>query len=116
MFELGPSVPVRHTAPAARTVGEMFWLRAARSASRPAFAHRPDAEWQVMDWAGVHGRAARVAKGLLDLGLAPGDRVAILGPTQPAWAIYDLGAQLATMVSFGIYPKQTPEHIRYLLE
>ena len=116
MFELGPSVPVRHTAPAARTVGEMFWLRAARSASRPAFAHRPGAEWQVMDWADVHGRAARVAKGLLDLGLAPGDRVAILGPTQPAWAIYDLGAQLATMVSFGIYPKQTPEQIRYLLE
>src|SRR5690606_1479510 len=34
----------------------------------------------------------------------------------PEWAIYDLGAQLGGFVSFGIYPKQSPEQARYLLE
>jgi long-chain acyl-CoA synthetase len=116
MFEQGPAIPTRPTAPSARTVGEMFWLRAARSATRPALHHKPDGRWETLSWADSYERAARVAKGLRDVGLEPGDRVAILGPTQPAWALYDLGSQLAGMVSFGVYPKQSPEQVRYLLE
>jgi long-chain acyl-CoA synthetase len=116
MFELGPQVPATCTADNARTVGEMFFLRRARSASRPALYHRPADTWIPITWDTFYLRAARVAKGLLDLGLTRADRVAILGPTQPPWAIMDLGAQLAGMVSFGIYPKQAPDQIRYLLE
>jgi long-chain acyl-CoA synthetase len=119
MFELGPDVPCRTTSSAARTVGEMFWLRAARSASRPALYHKPHPEtgrWAEITWRDFYERAACHAQGLLDLGLAPGDRVAILGPTQPAWCFADMGAQLAGMVSFGIYPKQAPSQVRYLLE
>lgn len=115
MLEQGPALPTRPTAPSARTVGEMFWLRAARSATCPALVHRPRDAWETLTWGDTYDRAARVAKGLRDLGLVPGDRVAVLGPTQPQWAIDDLGAQLAGMVSFGIYPKQSPEQVRYLL-
>lgn len=116
MFEQGPSIPTRLTSPSARTVGEMFWLRAAQSATRPALHHKPGDRWETFTWADTYERAASVAKGLLDLGLERGDRVAVLGPTQPAWAIYDLGAQLAGMVSFGIYANQSVEQVRYLLE
>ncbi len=116
MLDLGPGLPVRLTASNARTVGDMFWLRAARSATRPALLHKVDGRWQTLTWADFYDRATRVAKGLRDIGVRPADRVAILGPTQPAWAIYDLGAQLAGAVSFGIYPKQSIEQVRYLLE
>lgn len=116
MLELGPPLPVQHTAPHARTLGEMFWLRAARSATRPALVRKRAGRWQPLTWSETYDRAARVARGLYALGLAPGERVAILGPTQPEWAIYDLGAQLGGFVSFGIYPKQSPEQARYLLE
>ncbi len=115
MSTTGPALPVQPTAPRARTVGEMFWLRAARSATRPAILHKVDGRWQTLSWADFYARAAQVAKGLRDAGIRPGERVAILGPTQPAWAFYDLGAQLAGAVSFGIYPKQSPEQVRYLL-
>lgn len=116
MLDLGPGLPVQPTARRARTLGEMFWLRAARSATRPALHHKVDGRWETLSWTDFYERAARVAKGLYDAGVSPGDRVAILGPTQPAWAIYDLGAQLAGAVSFGIYPKQSIEQVRYLLE
>src|SRR5690606_14438955 len=102
--------------PRARTVGEMFWLRAARSATRPALYAREDGAWRGRSWAEIYDAAARVAAGLRGLGVAPGERVAVLGPTQPAWAIYDLGAQLAGAVSFGIYPPQSTEQGRSLLE
>lgn len=116
MLDLGPGLPVTPTAPKARTLGDMFWLRAARSATRPALYFNEAGQWRTLSWAELYDRAARVAKGVRDLGVEPGERVAILGPTQPAWAIYDLGAQLAGAVSFGIYPKQSAEQVRYLLE
>jgi long-chain acyl-CoA synthetase len=116
MFELGPHVPTTCTADNARTVGEMFFLRRARSASRPALYHRPAETWLPITWDDFYLRAARVAKGLLEIGLSKGERVAILGPTQPPWAVIDLGAQLAGMVSFGIYPKQSIDQARYLLD
>ena len=121
MFELGPDVPVRPTADRARTLGEMFWLRCASSSGNAALHHKPlhhgpQGAWETITWHQFHDAASRVARGLLSLGLERGDRVAILGPTQPGWAIDDLGAQLAGLVSFGIYPKQSVEQVRYLLE
>lgn len=116
MFELGPEIPTQPTSPRARTVGEMFWLRAARSATRAALHHKPSGPWETLTWGEVYASATRVAKGLRELGLSAGDPVAVLGPTQPPWAIYDLGAQLLGLITFGIYAKQSVEQVRYLLE
>src|SRR5688500_4800986 len=116
MFELGPDLPVHLTAHVARTLGEMFWLRAARSASNPAIFHKHEGAWRTITWKDFLDASAKVAHGLERLGLSRGDRVAILGPTQPEWAFYDIGAQLAGMVSFGVYPKQSIPQVRYLLE
>lgn len=116
MFELGPEIPVRTVAAQARTLGEMLYLRWARSATCPAMYHKADGRWRAITWQQFFERASRVAHGLCASGLRRGDRVAILGPTQPPWAIYDFGAQLAGMVSFGIYPRQSVAQVRYLLE
>lgn len=61
MFELGPDLPVRLTANASRTLGEMFWLRASRSASNPALIHKPDGQWRTITWQGFLDGAAKVA-------------------------------------------------------
>ncbi len=111
----GPQIPVRGTAAHARTIGDMFRLRAARSATAPAFFEKRAGQFEPITWSDAYRSARSVAAGLLALA-KPGDRVAICGPTQVPWATYDLGAQLATMVSFGIYPKQTVEQVRYLLD
>ncbi|MBX7193269.1 MAG: long-chain fatty acid--CoA ligase [Sandaracinaceae bacterium] len=111
----GPAIPVHGTAAGARTIGDMFRRRAARSASSPAFFEKRSGMFLPVTWDEAYRRAARVARGLLSLA-KPGDRVAICGPTQVPWATYDLGAQLATIVSFGIYPQQTVEQVRYLLD
>ena len=113
----GPHIRVHGTAGAARTLGEMFRLRVARSASVPAFFEKrtPGGVFQAMLWSEAYARAREIAYGLVGQG-KQGDRVAICGPTKTDWALYDLGAQLAGRVSFGIYPRQTPAQVRYLLE
>ncbi|HEY5945482.1 MAG TPA: long-chain fatty acid--CoA ligase, partial [Kofleriaceae bacterium] len=116
MFELGPKVKVAPVAQHARTLGELVRLRMERSAHRPAHFEKRGDSWQPITWQQFFDRASRVAAGLLALGLSPGDRVAILGPTQPQWGAYDIGGQLAGMVTFGIYPKLAVDQVRYLIE
>jgi long-chain acyl-CoA synthetase len=86
----------------------------------PAFfeKRRAGGVFERMLWSEAYERAREIACGLLRQGNVRGlqGRVAICGPTKIDWALYDLGAQLAGMVSFGIYPKQTTAQVRYLLE
>ncbi|PKN56563.1 MAG: long-chain fatty acid--CoA ligase [Deltaproteobacteria bacterium HGW-Deltaproteobacteria-14] len=116
MLQTGPHAPTTVAALDARTLGEMFAIRAARSAELPATFEKVDGRWVMTTWRRFYDDAARVAAGLDALGLAPGHRVAILGATRAAWATYDLGGQLGGYVTLGIYPKQSVAQLRYLLE
>ncbi len=111
-----PHVRVSHLAPRARNIPDMLRLRALRSGAQPALYYRQDERWEHLTWAEFHRRTTQVARGLRELGLGQGERVAIVGPTQVPWTVYDQGAQLAGLVPLGIYPQQTVEQIRYLLE
>lgn len=115
-LDTGPAQPVRMVADEATSLGDMFLRRVALDAHRPAYFHKADGAWIRTTWGGFADSAARVAAGLIELGLEPGDRVAILGPTRPEWVVHDIGAQLAGCVSLGIYPKQSPDQVRYILE
>ena len=116
MLITGPHHPVTIVADACNNLGEMFCLRVNKSSIRPAYFEKQHDRWIATTWGQFYDRASQVAAGLIEMGYEPGERVAILGPTQGQWAIYDMGAQLAGLVSMGIYPRQSPEGLRYLLE
>ncbi len=103
-------------APESSTLSDMFARRVARSAEVPAFFTKESGHWVPTTWRAFDEAAARVAHGLVELGLEPGDRVAILGPTQKPWAFYDIGAQIAGCISLGIYPKQATDQVKYILD
>jgi long-chain acyl-CoA synthetase len=66
---------------------------------------------------GELGSAAReIAAGLIELGVRPGDRVAILGSTRPEWTLADCGALCAGATVVPIYHTNSPEECRYVLE
>lgn len=116
MLPTGPHVPVRRITPEATSLGDLFRRRAKRSATSPAMYEHRGGSWRAVTWGEFYARAKRAAKQLRTHGVGRGDKIAILGPTQPSWAVFDMAAQLLGAVSFGIYPKQTPTQIRYLLE
>ncbi|HEX3947845.1 MAG TPA: AMP-binding protein, partial [Acidimicrobiales bacterium] len=53
----------------------------------------------------------RQARHLRALGLRPGDRVGIVGPTSPGWAVGALAAQAAGGVIVGLYPTSAPAQL-----
>jgi fatty-acyl-CoA synthase len=94
----GPALPpVRYA-----TVTEML-AATARTALGLTFVDAAERE-TALPWAEVHRRAQRTAAGLRRLGVAVGERVAILLPTSPAFMDAFFGALLAGAVPVPLYP------------
>ena len=59
---------------------------------------------------------SEVARGLIDLGIERGDRVAILGHTRPEWTYANLGILASGAASVSIYQTNSPEECHYVLD
>ena len=59
--------------------------------------------------------AGEVARGLVAIGIAPGDRVAILSSTRPEWTLADISVLLAGAVVVPIYYTNSAEECEYVL-
>ncbi|MEQ8910627.1 MAG: AMP-dependent synthetase/ligase [Vicingaceae bacterium] len=60
-------------------------------------------------------QANEIGAGLLELGLEPGDKVAIISNNRPEWHIVDLGIALAGMINVPIYPTITKEDYDFIM-
>src|SRR5262249_49080058 len=56
-----------------------------------------------------------LSMGLRELGVEPGDRVAILSENRPEWAFADLATLTAAAVDAPIYSTLTPPQVLYIL-
>jgi 1-acyl-sn-glycerol-3-phosphate acyltransferase len=69
-----------------------------------------------LSYGSLNREAARAAAGLLDHGLAPGDKIAIMLPTGRSYFVIFMGALMAGAVPVPIYPparlSQLAEHLR----
>ncbi len=83
-----------------------------RPALTPRDAHNA---WRATTWS-EYGRAiSEVAAGLQSLGIAPGDRVAILSWNRPQWHEADLGILSTGAISVPIYPTSASGQVGYVL-
>ncbi len=69
-----------------------------------------------LSWTGYLARVRTAAAGLLDLGVAPGDRVAIMGDACIEYLLADVAALYIGAMPCGIYPTSSPEEVAYVLE
>jgi long-chain acyl-CoA synthetase len=60
-------------------------------------------------------RVRKVALGLTELGVKPGDRVAIISENRPEWAIADYACLTAAVADVPLYPNLPPEQAAYIL-
>jgi long-subunit acyl-CoA synthetase (AMP-forming) len=89
------------------TIVDGFFATAARRGSRDALRTRRDGAWVALSWTGYADRVRRVARGLIELGLAPGDAVAIMASNRWEWLVSSLGIMAAGGVPAAIYPTST---------
>jgi long-chain acyl-CoA synthetase len=99
----------------AQTLAQMA-LQATTTHSGPALRFSRDGKWVEMSYAELGEAIREIARGLIALGIHPGDRVSILSGTRPEWTLADLGALCAGAVVAPIYHTNSPEECRYVLE
>jgi long-chain acyl-CoA synthetase len=61
-------------------------------------------------------RVEHLVAGLHELGVVPGDRVAILSPSRPEWTLADLATLSVGGVTVPVYPTLAPAQVRYILQ
>jgi len=98
------------------TVNARLLDLAEREPELAAFHERDDAGgWRTRSWAEVRDEALAIAAGLAELGVAPGDSVALVGDNRAEWVLLQLGIQLARAVPVPIYTTLTAEQTGYVL-
>jgi len=72
--------------------------------------------WEATSTTELAGSIRRAAYGLADWGMYKGEKVALLSNSRPEWLVADLAIQSLGAVTVPVYPTQTPEIARYIVE
>lgn len=72
-------------------------------------------EWVPISTQSFIEQAEDVSAALLEKGLKPGDKIALISNNRPEWHILDLGILMAGMINVPIYPTITEEDYKYIM-
>src|SRR3954463_10863852 len=90
------------------TIADMVGLAAERYGEQPAARFKRDGDWTDVSYAQLSTAVSEIARGLIDLGLAAGDRVALLCTTRIEWTYADFAITSAGACVVPIYPTNSP--------
>lgn len=119
-----PSLKQRDTAPAnrpelrqriERSVPSLLVERAGTRPDDIAFYEKHLGIYQPSTWSKYRGLVEEVALGLKELGVAPKDRVAVMGDTCSEWLIADQAIMAAGAATVGIYATSAPSEVKHIL-
>src|SRR5438309_6724048 len=96
------------------TIADLLPLAADKYAGRVAVRYRDGDSWADVTYGEVGTIVSEVARGLIDLGIEPGDRVALVATTRPEWTYADFAISSAGAVVVPIYPTNSPEECEWV--
>jgi long-chain acyl-CoA synthetase len=97
------------------SIPAMFFHRAAGAAATPRYLVKRAGGYEAVPWNVCEERVRELASGLIELALAPQQRIAILASTRPEWLEIDIAALSIGCVTVPIYPSNLPDECGYIL-
>ena len=98
------------------TFPKLLALNAQRFANRPACREKMLGIWATHTWSQAHDETRAFAMGLMELGLEPGERVAIIGSNRPPLYWSMVAAQMIGAVPVPVYQDSVAEEMVFVLE
>lgn len=99
-----------------QSIPALLMRNAATMGGRPAFREKEFGIWQSWTWAETAEEVRNIARGLMVLGLNPGDHVAIIGRNRPALYWSMIAIQMCGAVPVPLYQDAVAEEMAYVLE
>ncbi len=96
------------------TIADLLGKAAEQYADRVALRHKVDGAWQDVAYAEVGETVSEIGRGLIDLGIAPGERVSLLCNTRPEWTYADFAISSAGAVVVPVYPTNSPQECEWV--
>jgi long-chain acyl-CoA synthetase len=81
---------------------------------RVAQKHKVDGEWREIRFAELGEIVSEVGRGLIDLGIEPGERISMLCTTRIEWAWCSFAISAAGAVVVPIYPTNSPDECAWV--
>ncbi|MEO5588667.1 MAG: long-chain fatty acid--CoA ligase [Gemmatimonadaceae bacterium] len=97
------------------TLNELFFSAIAEYDKPDALQVKVSGTYSPISHREIERRVRHAALGLKDLGIQPGDRVALLSPNRPEWAIFDYACLTSGVTDVPIYPTLPADQIAYVL-
>ena len=97
-----------------RTIADMFGLAAEKFGDHPAARSKDGDGWADVSYRDAGEIVSEIGRGLIDLGLQPGERVAILCSTRAEWAWSSFAICSAGGVVVPIYPTNSAEECEWV--
>jgi long-chain acyl-CoA synthetase len=97
-----------------KTIADLMVRAAEQFSDRVAVRHKVDGDWRDVTFAEVGEVVREIGLGLIDLGIAPGERVSLLCNTRPEWTYCDFAITSAGAVVVPIYPTNSPEECEWV--
>jgi long-chain acyl-CoA synthetase len=99
------------------TLPKLLKGNAARfGAARTALREKSRGIWQTCSWQEYYENVKYLSLGMISLGLAKGDKVAVMGNNRPASLYAELAAQAAGAISVGLYQDATVTEVAAVLK
>jgi long-chain acyl-CoA synthetase len=100
----------------ANNLVELFLKRADARGDRPFLGAKSGGEWRTQSWREVADKVCLLAESLRRLGLADGDRVALVSENRPEWCIADLAIMAAGCITVPAYVTNTERDHLHILD
>ena len=98
------------------TLTQLFFTTVDRHAGLPAaFRSKVGGAWVSITHREALERVQAISLGLRELGIKPGDKVAIVSENRPEWALTDYACLCARAADVPIYPTLTAKQTEYIL-
>ncbi|MEP5937713.1 MAG: long-chain fatty acid--CoA ligase [Erythrobacter sp.] len=100
----------------ANSLVELFLKRADEKGNAPFLGRKSDGAWVTQSWRETADQVCLLAQGLHRLGLANGDRVALVSENRPEWCISDLAIMAAGCITVPTYITNTERDHAHILD
>jgi len=97
-----------------RSLHDLLAQEVAAAPDRVAALCKREGEYRPHTWRAIGDRVDALARALVRLGVAPGDRVCLIAETSLEWVVIDLAAVRAGAVTVPIYTAEVPDGVAFV--
>jgi long-chain acyl-CoA synthetase len=98
-----------------QSLGQMFLAQAERYGNRVLYRYAQDGRWRSLAWSEALAQVREIALGLVSLGIARGDRVAVISNNRVEWHLVDWADICIGALTVPIYASSSSSQALHIL-